>query len=80
MGCGTPGEALRGVAVLVPVDVGPDRVGYLDDLWPELSTLLSQSRPAGSSRDVFLHVHAEHVLEGLHGRTCRTRGGAVSSL
>jgi Type I phosphodiesterase / nucleotide pyrophosphatase len=38
------------------VDVSPDRVDYLDDLWPELSSLLSHSRPAGSSRDAFLHV------------------------
>ncbi len=43
------------------VDVAPDRLDYLDDLWPGLPALLSQSRPAGSSRDVFLHVREEHV-------------------
>ncbi len=73
-------EALRGVTVLITadhgqIDVGPDRVDYLDDLWPDLPTLLSQRRPAGSSRDVFLHVHPRHVVtvidelsERLHGR------------
>ncbi len=43
------------------VDVAPDRLDYLDDLWPELPALLSHPRPAGSSRDVFLHVREEHV-------------------
>ena len=47
-------QAVRGVTVLMTadhgqVDVAPDRVDYLDDLWPELPTLLSQRRPAGSS-------------------------------
>ncbi|HTU87507.1 MAG TPA: alkaline phosphatase family protein [Solirubrobacteraceae bacterium] len=74
-------EALRGVTVLITadhgqVDVGPDRVDYLDDLWPELSTLLSQPRPAGSSRDVFLHVHAEHVLTVIHELSVRLEGRA----
>jgi predicted AlkP superfamily pyrophosphatase or phosphodiesterase len=41
------------------VDVSPERVDYLDDVWPELPALLSYPRPAGSSRDVFLHVRAE---------------------
>jgi Type I phosphodiesterase / nucleotide pyrophosphatase len=38
------------------VDVAPDRVDYLDELWPELSSYLTQPKPAGSARDVFLHV------------------------
>ncbi len=49
------------------VDVHPDRVDYLDEIWPELSTHLTQ-RAAGSSRDVFLHVAADqvdHVAENL---------------
>jgi predicted AlkP superfamily pyrophosphatase or phosphodiesterase len=53
------------------VDVSPERIDYLDDLWPELPALLSQPRPAGSSRDAFLHVRAEHrddVIEGLAAR------------
>ncbi len=59
-------EALRGVTVLLTADhgqvpVSPERVDYLDELWPELPTMLSQPRPAGSSRDAFLHVHPEHV-------------------
>jgi len=52
----------RDVDVLVTadhgqVDVGPDRVDYLDDIWPELASALSHPRPAGSSRDAFLHVN-----------------------
>ena len=57
---------LRDVTVLLTADhgqvpVSPDRVDYLDELWPELPAMLSQPRPAGSSRDVFLHVREEHV-------------------
>jgi hypothetical protein len=74
-------DALRGLTVLITadhgqVDVAPDRVDYLDDLWPELPTLLSQPRPAGSSRDVFLHVHAEHVLTVIHELSARLEGRA----
>jgi predicted AlkP superfamily pyrophosphatase or phosphodiesterase len=59
-------EDLRDVTVLLTADhgqvaVSPDRVDYLDDLWPELPAMLSQPRPAGSSRDAFLHVRPEHV-------------------
>jgi hypothetical protein len=59
-------EDLRGVTVLLTADhgqvaVSPDRVDYLDELWPELPAMLSQPRPAGSSRDAFLHVRPEHV-------------------
>jgi hypothetical protein len=68
--------ALRGVTVLLcadhgQVDVSPDRVDYLDELWPELPALLSQPRPAGSSRDAFLHVRqgeADSVIEALSER------------
>jgi len=74
-------EALRAVTVLITadhgqVDVAPDRVDYLDDLWPDLPALLSQPRPAGSSRDVFLHVHAEHVVTVIHGLSARLEGRA----
>jgi hypothetical protein len=44
------------------VDVAPDRVDYLDDLWPELGAYLTQSRPAGSARDVFLHVREPETV------------------
>lgn len=59
-------DDLRDVTVLVTADhgqvaVSPDRVDHLDELWPQLPAMLSQSRPAGSSRDVFLHVREEHV-------------------
>jgi type I phosphodiesterase/nucleotide pyrophosphatase len=45
--------------------------GQLDELWPELPSRLSQPRPAGSSRDVFLHVHegqVEEVIRELRAR------------
>jgi type I phosphodiesterase/nucleotide pyrophosphatase len=59
-------DDLPDVTVLVTADhgqvaVSPDRVDHLDELWPELPAMLSQPRPAGSSRDVFLHVHEEYV-------------------
>jgi hypothetical protein len=74
-------EALRAVTVLITadhgqVDVAPDRVDYLDDLWPGLPALLSQPRPAGSSRDVFLHVHAEHVVTVIDELSARLDGRA----
>jgi hypothetical protein len=74
-------EALRKATVLLTadhgqVDVGPDRVDYLDDLWPELPRLLSLQRPAGSSRDVFLHVHPEHVPTVIHELSTRLDGRA----
>jgi hypothetical protein len=53
------------------VEVSPDRVDYLDELWPQLPALLSHPRPAGSSRDAFLHVvpgQREAVIDGLHER------------
>ena len=53
------------------VEVSPDRVDHLDELWPELPSLLAQPRPAGSSRDAFLHVrpgHADAVIAGLADR------------
>ncbi|MGI8713420.1 MAG: alkaline phosphatase family protein [Solirubrobacteraceae bacterium] len=59
-------NGLRDTTVLLcadhgQLDVSPERVDYLDVLWPELPSLLSHRRPAGSSRDAFLHVRAEHV-------------------
>ncbi len=74
-------QELREVTVLVTadhgqVDVAPDRVDYLDDLWPELRALLSQSRPAGSSRDVFLHVRDEHVGTVIEQLSARLDGQA----
>lgn len=58
------------------VQVSPERVDYLDDLWPELPGLLSQARPAGSSRDAFLHVHPEHVDAVITGVAERLGDGA----
>lgn len=70
------GELRRaGVTVLVTadhgqVDVRPDRVEHLDEIWPELSGHLTH-RAAGSCRDVFLHVAADrvdHVIDTLADR------------
>ncbi|HZU40926.1 MAG TPA: alkaline phosphatase family protein [Solirubrobacteraceae bacterium] len=72
---GVAGE-LDGVSVLVTADhgqlaVSPDRVDYLDELWPGLVELLEYEQPAGSSRDAFLHVRdgaLETVIAGLAER------------
>jgi len=50
------------------VDVSRDRVDYLDELWPALADHLLPLHPAGSARDVFLHVrdgHADEVAANL---------------
>jgi hypothetical protein len=50
------------------VDVDPARVDYLDEAWPELGDHLAPLHPAGSARDVFLHVrdgHVDDVVAGL---------------
>lgn len=66
----------RDVTVLIcadhgQIDVDAATVEYLDELWPELPEHLSYARPAGSSRDVFLHVRPgdrELVQEELAAR------------
>jgi hypothetical protein len=69
-----PLTRLEGVTVLLTadhgqVDVAPDRVDYLDELWPELTSYLTQPKPAGSARDVFLHVREpETVIAALSER------------
>ena len=74
-----PLTRLEGVTVLLTadhgqVDVAPDRVDYLDELWPDLGDHLTQPRPAGSARDVFLHVREpETVIAEL---TTRLQGRA----
>jgi predicted AlkP superfamily pyrophosphatase or phosphodiesterase len=65
-----PGALLLVTADHGQVAVDPARVDYLDELWPELTGLLAQ-RPAGSSRDVFLHTQpgaASVVVAGLSER------------
>src|ERR1700759_4758032 len=74
-------EHMREVTVLITADhgqvaVSPERVDYLDDLWPDLPAMLSQPRPAGSSRDAFLHVRAEHVDTVLAELPARLDNGA----
>jgi len=56
----------RGLSVLLTadhgqVDVDPSRTIFLDELHPSLAEL--ELRPAGSARDVFLHVPPEQVDE-----------------
>lgn len=66
--------ALDGVTVLFTadhgqVDVAPDRVDYLDEVWPDLTDQLTQPKPAGSARDVFLHVRdPDTVIAELQAR------------
>jgi hypothetical protein len=65
-----PGALLLVTADHGQVEVDPAQVDYLDELWPELPGLLSH-RPAGSARDVFLHVvpgAADDVVAGLSER------------
>jgi hypothetical protein len=50
------------------VDVDPGRVDHVDELWPALAEHLAPLHPAGSARDLFLHVregHVDAVVEGL---------------
>lgn len=62
-----PGTVLLLTADHGQVDVHPDRVDYVDLLWPGLAGLLRTGAagrplaPAGSARDLFLHVETEHV-------------------
>src|SRR4051812_5275596 len=66
-------RAVPGALLLVTADHGqvavdPQRVDYLDELWPALAALLAHA-PAGSGRDVFLHTRAaEEVAAGLAER------------
>ena len=74
-------SAARGVTVLLTadhgqVDVDPATVAYLDDLWPELAEHLAYARPAGSPRDVFLHVRPASRALVKHELSTRLRGRA----
>lgn len=66
-------RAIPGAIVMVTADHGqvataPERIDWLDELWPELPRLLTH-RPAGSARDVFLHTTApDEVIAGLSER------------
>jgi len=74
LGAMEPLTRLDGVTVLFTadhgqVDVAPDRVDYLDEVWPQLRSYLTQDKPAGSARDVFLHVREpETVIAELAAR------------
>jgi hypothetical protein len=74
-------QATKGLTVLITadhgqVDVSPARVDYLEEVWSELPTLLSHPRPAGSSRDAFLHVRPGHVDEVIEELAVRLDGRA----
>jgi Type I phosphodiesterase / nucleotide pyrophosphatase len=72
-----PGAAVPPDTLLVltadhgQVDVHPSRVDALDRLWPELESTLQRDAhgrpvtPAGSARDVFLHVRPDRVEEAV---------------
>jgi Type I phosphodiesterase / nucleotide pyrophosphatase len=68
-------RGLRGTGALVMVTAdhgqvatNPFRVDWLDELWPDLTGLLTH-RPAGSPRDVFLHTdEPDAVIAGLAAR------------
>jgi hypothetical protein len=63
---GVPGALLLVTADHGQVAVDPQRVDYLDELWPGLPLT---HPPAGSARDVFLHTSApEEVAAGLAER------------
>jgi hypothetical protein len=65
-----PGAIALVTADHAQVAVSPERLDDLDVLWPELERYLTHP-PAGSSRDVFLHVgrgHENHVIENLRER------------
>ena len=66
-----PGTLLAITADHGHVAANPDTCLYLNRIWPELSGLLSIAGPAGSPRDVFLHVQpgrADEVVGGLRER------------
>ena len=66
-------RAIPDTLLMVTADHGqvatsPERVDWLDELWPELPALLTH-RPAGSARDVFLHTREpEELIAGLAER------------
>ena len=66
-----PGTLLAVTADHGHVAADPARCLYLNTIWPELGDLLSIAGPAGSPRDVFLHVQpgrSDEVVGGLRER------------
>ena len=77
-----------GTLVLLTSDHGmtpvePARTIYVNQLWPELSGLLAQGAdrkplaPAGSCRDLFLHVRPGELRRAQEGLAARLEGTAV---
>jgi hypothetical protein len=62
--------------------ISPERTVYVNTLWPELAPLLRHGAdgkplaPAGSCRDLFLHVLPEHVDDVVDGLAERLSGTA----
>lgn len=66
-----PGTLLAITADHGHVAADPARCMYLNTIWPELAGHLSIAAPAGSPRDIFLHVRAgrsNEVVGGLRAR------------
>jgi predicted AlkP superfamily pyrophosphatase or phosphodiesterase len=60
-------ERVRDTFILVTADHGQidvSQIDYLDELWPPLLEHLTQSVPAGSARDCFLHVRDPATVVG----------------
>ena len=77
----------RGTLVLLGTDHGmepisPERTVYVNKLWPEVAPLLRHGAdgkplaPAGSCRDLFLHVLPEHLDDVVDGLAERLSGVA----
>ncbi len=69
-----PGTLLAVTADHGHVAANPETCLYLNRIWPELGSLLTIAAPAGSPRDVFLHVQpgrSDEVVGGLRERLGR---------
>jgi hypothetical protein len=74
-------SAPSGVTVMITADhgqtaVSPHRLDLLDLEWTDLLGHLTQPRPAGSSRDLFLHVRPESVGRVIDELSARLEGRA----
>jgi hypothetical protein len=58
------------------IDVAPDRVDLVDRLWPRLPSVL-EAGPAGSARDLFLHVR-EDAVDDTIGELAAALGDAAT--
>ena len=73
--------ALEGATVLVTADHGQMDVVetlWLDELWPPLASHLRLQAPAGSARDVFLHVNDREAVAAALGEVLGDRAEVVA--